>query len=110
MTRDKLAFKIKADFLRALTHPVRLQAIDYLKEGEASVGEMAKKLGIGQSTLSKHLGVLRQAGILQARRDKAMVFYAVSDREIFELLRPVADILRKRLSESGRALARLGRA
>ena len=102
-------FKIKADFLKALAHPTRLAIIEHLKTRESSVGRMVTELGLEQSGLSKHLAVLRQSGVVVTRQDKTSVFYAIRDREIFLVLRPIAVMLRRRLEESGRLLARLGR-
>ncbi|HRY29554.1 MAG TPA: metalloregulator ArsR/SmtB family transcription factor [Elusimicrobiota bacterium] len=104
-----MAFRIKADFLRALAHPTRLAVIEYLKKGDSSVGRMVGELGIEQSALSKHLGILRQAGILAARQEKANVYYSVKDRDIYEMLRSIAQILRKKLRESEKILSSLGR-
>ncbi len=109
MPGEKLVYKIKADFLKSLAHPVRLEIIEHLKTGEASVGEMVKKLGVEQSSLSKHLALLKQAGILTSRQEKVMVFYSIRDRDIFSVLRPIAEILRKKLAESSRLLSQLGR-
>lgn len=106
---EELVFKIKADFLKSLAHPIRLEIIEYLRKKEASVGEMVKKLGVEQSGLSKHLGILRQAGILASRQEKVTVYYSVRDRDIFHVLRPIAEILRKRLTESTEVLAHLAR-
>lgn len=104
-----LVFKIKSDFLKSLAHPVRLEIIEYLKDKEASVGEMVKKTGVEQSGISKHLAVLRQAGIVSSRQEKATVYYSIRDRDIFSVLRPIAEILRKKLRESQDMLARLGK-
>ena len=106
---ESLAFRIKADFLKALAHPTRLAIIEYLKGGEASVGKMGTDLGLEQSSLSKHLGVLRQAGILVPRPEKSSVHYSIKDRDIFRILRPIARILMKKLRESGRILGGLGK-
>ncbi len=106
---EELVFKIKADFLKSLAHPIRLEIIEYLKKKEASVGAMVKELGVEQSGLSKHLAILRQAGILASRQEKVTVFYSVRDHDIFNVLRPIAEILRKKLSESAAVLEQLGR-
>lgn len=106
-SRAELVFKIKADFLKSLAHPVRLQVIEYLKNKEASVGEMARELGVEQSGLSKHLSILKQSGILESRQEKVTVYYSVRDKDIFHVLRPIAEILRKRLAESQRVLSHL---
>src|SRR3989338_8802329 len=97
---DDMAFKIKADFLRGLSHPVRLQIIEYLKNGEASVGKLGRDLGVEQSSLSRHLSLLRGLGVLEARQEKKNVYYALHDHDIFEILRPIAELLRKKLKRS----------
>ncbi|HVM32152.1 MAG TPA: metalloregulator ArsR/SmtB family transcription factor [bacterium] len=101
-------FKIKADFLRALAHPVRLKIIEHLKNREQSVGKMVKSLEVEQSSLSKHLAILKQAGILSSRQVKVTVYYSIRDRGIFDVLRPTSLFLRKRLKESQDVLAHLG--
>jgi ArsR family transcriptional regulator len=106
---NEMVFKLKADFLRSLAHPARLAIIEYLKRGEASVGQMVTDLGIEQSGLSKHLATLRQAGILASRQEKVSVYYAIKDKEIFDVLRPIAEILKRKLKESEDMLTSLGR-
>jgi DNA-binding transcriptional ArsR family regulator len=105
---ESLAFRIKADFLKALSHPTRLAIVEYLKGGEASVGKAGADLRLEQSSLSKHLAVLRQAGIVAARHDKSSVLYSIQDKAIFRILRPIARILMKKLKTSGRILGGLG--
>ena len=104
-----MVFKIKADFLRALGHPIRLQVIEYLKDGEASVGKIVDALGVEQSNLSRHLATLRELGILHARQEKTTVFYSIYDHDIFKVLRPIAEILRKKLKKSEKLLESLGK-
>jgi DNA-binding transcriptional ArsR family regulator len=70
---------------------------------------MVHDLGVEQSSLSKSLAVLRQAGIVMARHEKVSVYYSIRDRDIFLVLRPIAEILRKRLEESRNVLDRLAR-
>ena len=109
MTGEDLVFKIKADFLKSLAHPVRLAIIEHLKTRESSVGEMGGALAIEQSSLSKHLSILRQSGILCSRQEKVMVYYSIRDKDIFQVLRPISEILRKKLKESQLALDHLGK-
>ncbi|MBI3549373.1 MAG: winged helix-turn-helix transcriptional regulator [Elusimicrobia bacterium] len=106
---SNIVFRIKADFLKSLAHPARLAVIEYLKSGEATVGQMVQDLAIEQSGLSKHLAILRQAGILASRQEKANVYYSVKDKDIFVVLRPIAEILRKKLRESEQMLSSLGK-
>ncbi|MBI4369516.1 MAG: winged helix-turn-helix transcriptional regulator [Elusimicrobia bacterium] len=106
---EELIFKIKADFFKALAHPIRLAIIEHLKNGEKSVGHMVQALVVEQSGLSKHLAILRQAGIVTSRQEKVTVYYSIRDKDIFQVLRPISEILRKKLEESQRVLIHLGK-
>jgi DNA-binding transcriptional ArsR family regulator len=106
---DDMVFKIKADFLKTLAHPVRLQIIEYLKTGEESVGKLEQELGVEQSSLSRHLAILRELGVLKARQEKKNVYYSLQDHDIFNVLRPIAELLRKKLKRSEKLLESLGR-
>lgn len=108
MASEELVFKIKADFLKCLAHPARLAVIEYLRTREASVGHIVSALKLEQSGLSKHLSLLRQAGIVTSRQEGVTVYYSIRDRDIFHVLRPIAEILRKRLRESQVVLGQLG--
>jgi len=109
MNGEEIVFKLKADFLKALAHPLRLAIIEHLKNGEKSVGQLVKALAVEQSGISKHLSILRQVGILHSRQEKVTVFYAVRDVDIFKVLRPITDILGKKLRESEKILTHLGK-
>jgi ArsR family transcriptional regulator len=106
---EELAYKIKADFLKALAHPLRLQIIEFLKNGEQKVGIIAKKIGIPQSSLSRHLLALREAGILKSRQQGTIIYYGIEDKGILRFLRPVAELLRKKLRKTATVLNSLGK-
>jgi ArsR family transcriptional regulator len=108
-TTDDIVFKIKSDFLKALAHPVRLHVIEYLKDGEASVGRLVEALGVEQSSLSRHLAILRDMGILESRQEKKNVYYNVHDHDIFKVLRPIAELLRRKLRKSEKLLESLAK-
>ena len=106
---DDMVFKIKADFLKGLAHPIRLQVIEYLKNGRASVGKLVTELGVEQSNLSRHLAILRDLGILEAEQEKTTVYYSIHDHDIFKILRPIAELLRKKLKKSEKILESLSK-
>ena len=106
---DDLAYKIKADFLKALSHPLRLQIIEFLKNGEKNVGSIIKALGIPQSSLSRHLTILREAGVLKSRQQGTVIYYDIEDHDIFHVLRPIAEMLRKKLKKTETVLNSLGK-
>ena len=104
-----MVYKIKADFLKVLGHPIRLRLIEELKAGEKSVGYLVAKLKIGQSSISRHLLALRTAGILSSRQEKTTVYYNIADHDVFHVLRPIAVMLHKKFKESGKVLTTLGK-
>lgn len=106
---QELAYKIKADFLKALGHPLRLQIIESLKSGEKNVGSIMRALNMQQSSLSRHLTVLREAGILKSRQQGTVIYYNIEDHGIFNVLRPIAEMLRKKLKKTAAVLNTLGR-
>jgi len=106
---DDLAYKIKSDFLKALSHPLRLQIIEFLKNGEKNVGNIIKALGIPQSSLSRHLTILREAGVLKSRQQGTVIYYNIEDHDIFHVLRPIAEMLRKKLKKTETVLNSLGK-
>jgi DNA-binding transcriptional ArsR family regulator len=104
---EEMVFKLKADFLKSLAHPSRLAILEYLKKNEASVSEMVASLGIEQSGLSKHLSILKQAGILNSRQEKATVFYSIRDKDVFTVLRTISEMLIKKFHEGENVLKHL---
>jgi DNA-binding transcriptional ArsR family regulator len=72
--------------LKALAHPLRLQILCALREGEKNVQQLERLLGATQANMSQHLGVLRDKEILTSRKEANQVFYSVKDARTFQLL------------------------
>ncbi|MFC3127310.1 ArsR/SmtB family transcription factor [Pseudoroseomonas globiformis] len=75
-----------AGLLRVLANPARLRIALHLLEGECPVGRIEAELGLKQPNLSQHLGELRDAGLLVARRESRQVFYRVAPGRASHLL------------------------
>ncbi|HEV7256936.1 MAG TPA: sulfite-sensing transcriptional repressor BigR [Bosea sp. (in: a-proteobacteria)] len=75
-----------ASLLKTLAHPARLMLACTLAEGEYAVGELEEKLGIRQPTLSQQLGVLRDAGVVETRREAKQIFYRLSEAKAARLI------------------------
>ncbi|MEF8699377.1 MAG: metalloregulator ArsR/SmtB family transcription factor [Candidatus Accumulibacter sp. UW20] len=73
--------------LRVLANPDRLLLLCQLSQGEKSVGELEGLVGIGQPTLSQQLGVLRNEGLVDTRREGKYIYYSVHDPKVLTLLR-----------------------
>lgn len=76
----------KAEFFKALAHPVRIRLIEVLRDGEKSVGELKDLLGLEPANVSQQLAVLRAKNIVSTRREGTTVYYSVKDPTLFELL------------------------
>jgi ArsR family transcriptional regulator len=76
-----------------LGNPFRIQLLFTLGEGEACVCHLETILKKRQAYISQHLSVLRDAGILETRRDGKYIFYRVADTTIFDLIEQAASFL-----------------
>ncbi len=70
-------FEEMGEILKALAHSARLRIVAGLKKDGCNVSEIQRNLGLPQSTISQHLRVLKQAGIIQGRRDGTKICYTV---------------------------------
>ena len=71
---------------KALMHPARLEILDILRSGEQCVCHMEAHLGYRQAYISQQLAVLREAGLIEDRRDGWNVYYRVIDRRVYDLV------------------------
>lgn len=72
--------------LKLLANEDRLLLLCQLSQGEMCVSDLEQKLGIHQPTLSQQLGVLRNEGVVNTRRDGKNIFYSVADPAMLEIL------------------------
>lgn len=83
--------------LRAVSNEIRLKIISYISVKERSVGEIINCLGsITQSAVSQHLSILREAEIVEIRRDKQTIYYRISEKskkEIEDLVRAISKLM-----------------
>ena len=73
--RNPAQLETRARVLKAMAHPSRLCMIEMLADGERCVCELTQAIGVDISTVSKHLTVLRNAGIVTSRKEGLQVFY-----------------------------------
>jgi DNA-binding transcriptional ArsR family regulator len=78
--------QFKAEFFKALAHPVRIRILEVLRSGEKSVTELQQALNLDQSAVSQQLSILRAKGVLQTRKVGTSVVYQVREPLIFDLL------------------------
>ncbi|MDP8262478.1 MAG: metalloregulator ArsR/SmtB family transcription factor [Candidatus Ancaeobacter aquaticus] len=82
-------YEKKSELLKALGHPVRLRIACGLLKHECNVNKIVDSLGLPQSTVSQHLGILRSQGIIHSHKDGVRTCYKVIDKNIKKLLRVI---------------------
>lgn len=71
---------------KALAHPIRLKIIKKLSAGELCVCKLNEDVNFSQSNLSQHLKILKEAGILNSRKEGMWTYYNIVDDKILQLL------------------------
>jgi ArsR family transcriptional regulator, virulence genes transcriptional regulator len=102
---DRQLYELHAAICQTLANPKRLEIIDRLRDGEMPVSELAEAMGISQASLSQHLAVMRQKGIVTTRRAGLNIYYRLSNPKIIKACDLMRQVLLEYL-EAGAALAR----
>ena len=100
---DDKVLDFKANILKTIADSNRLKILEILREGENCQCEIIPLIGQSQPTVSRHLKLLEDAGLIKSRRDGTRVFYTVTDPHIFNLLDAIdsemLDIISKELTK-----------
>jgi DNA-binding transcriptional ArsR family regulator len=94
--RERLS-NFKADFFKALAHPLRISILDALRDGEMTVNEISERFGVEPANASQQLAVLRNRNFVHARKAGASVYYSIVDPTVFTLLDIARDIFNNHL-------------
>ena len=104
---EKTISDLRIKIFSALSDPTRLELLEYLSGGERCVCEILPAFQRSQSTVSKHLNILYEAGILDRKIDGKRTLYSIKDPQVFDLIRHVDSMALKQIShlaEAGRIL------
>jgi DNA-binding transcriptional ArsR family regulator len=105
MDSDAYYLELRAKIFKALGHPSRLKMVESLFAGERCVCELQAMVGSDISTVSKHLNVLKEAGILQDERRGTSIYYSLRMKCVANFLSCVEDFVGERLEEQIRMLS-----
>lgn len=100
---EQLATVIARRF-RVIGDPMRIRLLDGLRHSEATVSELTDALEGSQQNISKHLGVLLDAGIVGRRKNGNHVHYRIVDDSVFELCEQVCGAVQRQVQELDRIL------
>ena len=101
MTQRQISplYESRADFLKALAHPGRLQMVDLLSAKELCVCELAAATGYDISTVSRHLSQMKRAAIVSSRRDGTTIYYSLQLSCVQDLFRCMETAVADRLEQ-----------
>lgn len=87
---------------KALSSPHRLEMLELLAQGERTVDSLATEIGLSLANASQHLQALRQAALVESRKDGLFVYYRLADPDVFELSKVIRSVAERRLAELDR--------
>ncbi len=96
--------QFKADFFKALSHPLRIRILELLAEGDKNVNELVSIIGSEGSSVSQQLSVLRSKNIVYGTKDGNRVLYSLRDPMIIDLLNIVRQIFNNHLIDTATML------
>lgn len=80
--RNKVLFELQAEICKSLAHPLRIEVLDILKEGELCFSDILERTGGLKSNLSQHISIMVSSGILKMRKDSRCNYYRHSSSKI----------------------------
>ena len=84
--RPSSTTRFRAKIFNALSDPIRLEILDFLRDGEKCVCEITPHLNLVQPLVSRHLRILKNAGLVQRRKESTWHYYSLTDERINELI------------------------
>jgi ArsR family transcriptional regulator len=106
-SRKRFLFEKQARIAQAIGHPLRLEIIDFLKDGEQCVCDIAEHIGAQRSNVSRHLSLMVAAGVLEHRKEGLKVIYWLKCLCILDFFACISGVLKEQARESKKLLAAL---
>lgn len=101
--------KSRADILKALAHPIRILIVEALARKDICVSELNALADVDQSTISRHLSILKHAGIVSERKFGARVFYHLKSPCIIPAFDCATQVIKNELSQRKKLLLKSGK-
>src|SRR5688572_30571464 len=84
---------------KALSSAHRLEILELLAQGERTVDSLAAEMSLSRANTSQHLQILRQAALVESRKDGLFVYYRLVDPDVFELSTVIRSVAERRLAD-----------
>jgi ArsR family transcriptional regulator len=98
----------KSEILKAISQPTRLKILELLREGEKCVCKMLPLLGEEQANVSKHLSIMRQAGIVELRKEGVSSYYRIKDKSVLKILDIAEEMVKEEIFQSAEIASKFG--
>lgn len=98
--KKRLLFEKQAEIVKSTAHPLRIAILDFLKDGERCVCDIAEHLASERSNVSRHLSVMVGTGILEYRKDGLKVFYKLKAPCILDFFSCITTCLKQQVKDS----------
>jgi len=105
--RKQLLFEKQAEIAKAIAHPLRIAVVNFLKDGEQCVCDIAEHVGSERSNVSRHLSVMLNAGLLEYRKEGLKVIYKLKTPCILDFFSCTTACLKQQVKDNKRLLAAL---
>jgi ArsR family transcriptional regulator len=90
---DKRILKLHAELCKTLANPTRLEILGLLRDGERSVTELTKLTGVRQATMSQHLAILRQRGVVSTKKEGGNSYYKITNPKMIKACDLIREVL-----------------
>ena len=94
-------YDLHAAICKTFANPWRLRIVETLGDSECTVSQLVASLGISKSNVSQHLGIMREKGVVEFRREGGYVFYRLSSPKVLEACRLMREVLLEQFARVG---------
>ena len=102
-SKANMKIRFKAKIFNALADPIRIQIIEFLRDGEKCVCEITPHLKLAQPLVSRHLKILKNAGLVKQRKKGTWHLYSITNPEVYDVIDQLTpellDSLKQRIIE-----------
>jgi DNA-binding transcriptional ArsR family regulator len=107
--RKRILFEKQAEIAKAIAHPLRIAILDFLKNKEQCVCDIAEQVGSEQSNVSRHLSVMIKAGVLEYRKEGLKVIYKLKTPCILDCFSCITACLKQQVKENEKLFVALSK-
>ena len=97
---DRL-YELQAAICKTFANPLRIQIVETLGDGELTVSELVDRLGVSKSNVSQHLGIMREKGVVEYRREGGHVYYRIANPKMLQACKLMREVLLEQFERAG---------